>query len=273
MPWLRLAALALVVAGLGLPINDLFRYALLLLAAVPIFAGHISNRLIDWVAAFGVVTLTIAAQLAWPAPRIDEGHNVFIVDGLGGALERTLPADAFRQMSAEFDARFPPDHRCQTQSSGCWRSGGFPDRAYAFSADGIYQDTAYSRRVTDIDFSDPVWHRLGFINESKYNWGGTGELQRGKRNPWNVLHPWRLDMPYFVMSSFSGRLRRQPAVLARPRAVGRPRRAFHRVAAISSFRCRPIEPADIGRRIFGVSIGCAAGDEPRSDGGDTSSTS
>ena len=44
--------LALVVAGLGLPINDLFRYALLLVAAVPIFAGAVSKRPGAWLAAF-----------------------------------------------------------------------------------------------------------------------------------------------------------------------------------------------------------------------------
>ena len=32
--WLKLAALVLVLAALGLPINDLFRYALLVIAAV-----------------------------------------------------------------------------------------------------------------------------------------------------------------------------------------------------------------------------------------------
>jgi hypothetical protein len=42
---LKLAALVLVVAALGLPINDLFRYALLVIAAVLIFAGTLSAHL------------------------------------------------------------------------------------------------------------------------------------------------------------------------------------------------------------------------------------
>ena len=247
--------MALVVAGLGLPINDLFRYALLLLAAVPIFVGAVSHQPSRWLAAFGIVTLTAAVQLLWPAPRIDEGHNVFVVEGRGGALEQGLPADAFRQMSAEFDARFPPGRRCETESFGCWRSGGFPDRAYAFSTDAIYSGAAYSRRVTGIDFSDPVWLRLGFINEAKYNWGGTGELQRGKRNPWwMVLEPWRLGMPYFVMFRFpadfvGSRLCWQGLVLWEG--------AGERFAAWrhDEFACRPIESGDAGRRIFGTSIG------------------
>ena len=44
-----------------------------------------------------------------------------------------------------------------------------------------------------------MWLRLGAINEG-YNWSGGNELQRNKREPrWKLLHPWRLDMPYFVM--------------------------------------------------------------------------
>ncbi|MSP47597.1 MAG: hypothetical protein EXQ83_17590 [Xanthobacteraceae bacterium] len=254
MLWLRIAALALVAAGLGLPINDVFRYALLLLATVPIFVGRVSNRPSLWLTAFGVVTLAIAVQLSWPAPRIDEGHNVFVVEGRGDALEQGLPEDAFRQMSAEFDARYPPERRCDLQSFGCWRKGGFPDRPYAFSADGIYDRAAYSRRVTGIDFSDPVWLRLGFINEAQYNWGGTGEIQRNKRNPWwIVLHPWRLAMPYFVVHRFpadfvGSQLCWQGLVLWEG--------AGERFAAWQQpeFVCRPIEGGDIGRRIFGVSI-------------------
>ena len=75
---------------------------------------------------------------------------------------------------------------CAIGSSGCWR-GEFPARAYAFSADAIFSGADYSRRVTSIDFSDPVWWRLGFINEG-YNWYGGSDLQRDKREPrWKVL--------------------------------------------------------------------------------------
>ena len=87
-----------------------------------------------------------------------------------GALARCsaeLPADAFRVMAAEFDTRYPLERRCDPRASGCWRSGGFPDHAYAFSADAIYDRASYSRRVTDIDFADPVWLRLGFVNEAQ----------------------------------------------------------------------------------------------------------
>ena len=50
--WRKLAALALIVAGIGLPINQLAAYALVLAAAVVIFSGELSAR----------ATMTIAFQ-------------------------------------------------------------------------------------------------------------------------------------------------------------------------------------------------------------------
>ncbi|MDE2285779.1 MAG: hypothetical protein KGK33_14305 [Hyphomicrobiales bacterium] len=58
--------------------------------------------------------------------------------------------------------------RCQPGAAGCWRDSR-PERTYAFSADAILHPSDLSRNVTAIDFSDPVWLRLGFINELRYN--------------------------------------------------------------------------------------------------------
>jgi hypothetical protein len=244
----------LVIASLRLPINDLYRYGLLVLAVVPIFTATVSRRPWHWLAALTVVVIAGAGQALLSAPRIEEGHNVFILDSAGGALQKGLPADAFRLMAAEFDARHPPGSRCDPRHPGCWRGAGLPDRAYAFSTDGIHDRPLYSRRVTDIDFTDPVWWRLGFINEAQYNWFGTSDLQRGNREPWRmVLHPWRLTMPYFVMFRF-------PADFVGSRLCWRGEMLWEgpseRFAVVrhGEFACRQIETGDIGQRIFGVSI-------------------
>ena len=79
-PWLKLAALILVVAALGLPVNDLFRYALLVIATVLIVAGTVSARVAPWLAALTAVVLCVLGQILFAAPRIAEGHNVFLVD-------------------------------------------------------------------------------------------------------------------------------------------------------------------------------------------------
>jgi hypothetical protein len=147
----------------------------------------------------------VLGQVMLAAPRIEEGHNVFLLDRAGGALERGLPPAAFRVMAAQFDARYPPERRCDRAIAHCWRQQGFPDRPFAFSADGIFDRAAYSRRVTGIDFADPVWLRLGFINELRYNWNSQiSDVDRASRDRrfWALVHRWKLEMPWFVMYRF-----------------------------------------------------------------------
>jgi hypothetical protein len=261
--WHRLAAFLLVVAALGLPVNDLIRYALLIFATVVIFSGSVSTNPKAWFAPVAVVVMAVLGKVLLPAPHIDEGHNVFIVDGPGGALEAGLPPEAFAFMKKLFDAQYPPERHCARETSGCWRGLGFPDRAYAFSADGIFQEHEFSRRVTGIDFTDPTWLRLGFVNERKYNWNSIySDVDRVSRlrgaevfrHAWQaVFHPWRLLMPWYVVYRFpadfvGSKLCWTGDVLwegANQDFMAR--RHFQ-------FDCRTIEPTDVGRRIFGVAI-------------------
>jgi hypothetical protein len=255
-PWLKFAVLVLVVAALGLPVNDLFRYGLLVIATVIVVAGTVSRRRTPWLGAVAAVVLCVLAQAWLQAPRIEEGHNVFLIDGAGGALEASLPAAAFRFMAAEFDAKYPPARRCDPAQEGCWRSQAFPRQPFAFSADGIYDRKALSRRVSAIDFSDPVWLRLGFINEHGYNWNSeVSDVTRASRarHSLALIHRWQLEMPWFVMYRFPAAfvgiaLCWQGEVLWEG--------AEERFEPIThpAMRCRTLTPDDIGRRIFGVAI-------------------
>src|ERR1044072_6106077 len=108
----QLAALALVVAALGLPVNDLYAFALLAAAVLVIFTGSIVRSASRWLGAIALTLLVVGVHVLAPAPRIEEGHNVFLIDGPGGALERGLPREAFRAMAERFDAAYPPERRC-----------------------------------------------------------------------------------------------------------------------------------------------------------------
>ncbi len=255
--WLKLAAVVLVIAALGLPINDLFRYGLLVAATVFILVGTVATRIAPWIAAATATALCVLGQTA--APRIEEGHNVFLVDsarGEVGALERGLPADVFQFMTTEFDARYPPERRCDRHNPGCWRAQGFPDRAFAFSADGILDHPELSRRVTGVDFADPVWLRLGFINEHRYNWNSAvSDVDRASRDrrSWALVHRWRVEMPWFVMYRF-------PAAFVGSDLCWRGDVLWEgeggSFAAIHhrSMRCQALAPEDAGRRVVGVAI-------------------
>jgi hypothetical protein len=257
-PWLKLAALILVVAALGLPVNDLFRYALLVIATVLVVAGTVSAQLAPWLAALAAVALCVLAQIMFPAPRIEEGHNVFLIDDAGGgsALEAGLPRAAFRIMAVEFDTIYPPARRCARAQVGCWRGQAFPDRTFAFSADGIFDRAAYSRRVTGIDFSDPVGLRLGFVNELGYNWNSqASDVIRARRDRSSLafLQQWTLAMPWFVLYRF-------PAEFVGSGLCWRGEVLWERADGTfdtithAGMQCRTLTPDDVGRDIFGVAI-------------------
>src|SRR5450759_4516992 len=248
--WRKLAALLLALAAVGLPVKDVGSYALLLLATVVIFSGAVRASAGAWAAAIAIVAVAVAGQFLLAPPRIDEGHNVFLPSP---ALERGLPAEVYRHMAEEFDAVYPPAARCRRGSVGCWQDGGFPDSAFAFSADGILHKTPLSRSVTALDFSDPVWLGLGFVNEVRYNWTADTDVQRAQRDRrfWMGWRRWHLAMPWFEMV-------RLPAAYVGGELCWRGELmwegAGEQFALWSGDGCRTIEAADAGRRIVGIAI-------------------
>lgn len=251
--WRKFAVLVLGVAAVGLPINSLGAYALLTLLTVVTFSGDVRVGARAWLAAAVIVAIAIAGQMLTAPPRIDEGHNVFLPGGPTRALEQGLPAEVYRHLADEFEKQYPPAGHCAPSVVGCWQGGGFPDRAYAFSADGIFHKSDLSRSVTEIDFSDPVWLRLGFVNEAQYNWYPASDVQRSKRerNFWMGLHRWHLTMPWFEMI-------RLPAAMAGGELCWRGELMWEGAGEHFSLwpgeGCRVIEPADADRRIVGVAI-------------------
>ncbi len=258
--WLRLAAMALAAAAVGLPVSDLFGYALLLAAAVAVFAGRMTRSPRAWIAAVAVAALAVLIQALLAVPRIEEGHNVFLGGAQGRALQEGLPAPVHERMLRDFDARYPAGRRCDPAAAGCWRSGAGPARAYAFSADGLPGRPVFSRRVDGIGFSDPVWLRIGAFNERQYNWYvGASDVQRVERERGlrALLHPWRVVMPFFVMY-------RLPADRAGGRLCWRGDLMWeHDGGRFETLRhetmnCRVIAATDTGRMIFGLSVAADA---------------
>jgi hypothetical protein len=254
--WSKLGALVLVLVALGIPVNDLPRYALLVICAVVIWVGDVSRRRNAWLGAVAAVLACLLGHILWAAPRIEEGHNLFLIDAPGGALEASLPSSAFQFMAAEFNARYPPERRCQPTTNGCWRGEAFPQEPYAFSSDGIYDHAALSRRVTGIGFTDPVWLRLGFINEQGYNWNSrVSDVDRASRDGrfWAFLHRWRLEMPWFVMYRFPADFVGS-SLCWRGEVLWEGAGERFDLVSHASMQCRMLASQDVGRRIFGVAI-------------------
>ena len=107
--------------------------------------------------------------------------------------------------------------------------------------------------MTALDFSDPIWLRLGFINDMRYNWYPVSDIQRASRDRrlWMGAHRWHLTMPWFEMirlpAGYAG-----GEVCWRGDVLGEG--AEQRFALWRGDGCRVIEPADAGRRVVGMAI-------------------
>jgi hypothetical protein len=250
------AVLALVVAVVGVPISHVLPYAILVIAAVIVFSGEVIDRGRAWLMAVAIALIAVAGQYVINPPRIDEGHNVFLDDGPGNALVTGLPPEVYRLMAAEFDKVYPAEKRCDPQTSGCWRREGFPPRTYAFSGDGVLDGAPLSRRVAGIDFTDPVWLRLGFTNDARYNWNRTkSDIARFRRDGrfWMGLQRWQLLMPYFVMYQFPAAYVGSDLCWTGD-VIWEERNEQFALLSNTQWACRPIETSDIGKRIFGLGI-------------------
>ena len=248
--WHRLGVLILALVVIGLPINNAVDYAALLAVVLIVVCGDVRTHPRAWLEALGLVIFVVIAQQLLSPPRIEEGHNVFLPST---ELEKALPADVYRQMLAEFDAQYPAARRCDPKQFGCWQQGGFPDQPFAFSADSIWRGAATSRTTTALDFDDPVWLRLGFINDRRYNWTSGNDVTRATRDRrfWMGWHRWDLTMPWFEMI-------RIPAGYVGGTLCWRGTVMWEseneRFTRWPGEGCRAIEAADAGQRVFGIAI-------------------
>lgn len=254
---LRLAAIALCGLAIGLPINTHAAFACLVVIVLVALTAAIHTRIARWLGAAALAATVVIVHATFPAPRIEEGHNAFLIEKSGGALERGLPREAFRIIAEQFNAAYPPSSHCREGTAGCWGFNGLKDDTFALAADGMLDRGAWSRRVTGIDFDNPIWLRLGFVNDLSMNVtgrpGGLERLARDRRSL-AIFGRWQLKLPWFVMYRFpegfvGSRLCWRGEVLWEGA-----NETFERFDS-EDFSCRILQPADIGRRILGVSIG------------------
>ncbi len=253
----KLAVLALVVVTLGLPINNLYVYGLLAVSALVVLTGFVRSDAARWCGAIVLALLVLAQHLLLAAPRIEEGHNVFLIDRPGSALERGLPADAFRAMAQRFDAAYPLERRCKEGEHLCWRPNGIPDRAFAFAADGVFDGHAYSRRVTGIDFQSAIWLRLGIVNDLSLNFvGKAGDVERVRRDRRSlaIFGRWQNKLPYFLMYRFPAAFEGS-SLCWRGDVLWEGQGEKFESLPQPDWACRTLRAEDIGRRIFAFSIG------------------
>jgi len=253
---LRIGVLVLALAAVGLPVNNLFKYTLLLALGACVLVGSIERRSPRWIAAAALAALVAAAHMIWPAPRIEQGFNVFL-PGPALAQSSGLPADVLRVLGEQFNVRYPPEKGCTERSRPCWRPQRMPAAdGYAFSADGIYDRPAFSRRVAGIEFSDPVELRLGIVNEYIYNWpDDASDVVRFTRDrkSLNLFDRFRVTFPLFIVHRFPVQFAGSDLCWRGTLMWEGPGGHFETITH-QDMACRTLRAEDAQRRIYAASI-------------------
>ncbi len=151
-----LALIVLIAACFGLPLDGWLSFAFLSFASVAALVGTIGTDRRRWTAAVAVALACIVLRNVLPAHQIEEGHAVFspVADG---PLAAALPGEVFSAMQRRYRA-LQPNFAPRP-----------PERAWAFSADGIWQRSPLSRSRRGIDFDGRSLLRIGTINDIAYN--------------------------------------------------------------------------------------------------------
>ena len=253
--WRKLAVLVLAVAAVGLPINHVGIYALLLIVAVVVFTGEVSARLRAWAAALAIVA--VADRRAMVAVAAAHRRGAQCVSARCRAWRCCCAAcrrEVYQHMAAEFDAVYPLAVRCKPARPAAGRAA-IPSAPSLFPPTAFSTDPICRARRRRIDFSDPVWLRLGFVNERALQLVDRRARRAPRRPRPPLLHGparWHFAMPWFEMIRLPAGLCRRPIVLARRDHVGRRGRPIRRSGA-ATVAARS-QAADAGRRVFGIAI-------------------
>ena len=229
----RIAAGVFVAAAIGLPVLDTWE-ALLLVASLflVVFSAGRPER---WrlAAAAAIVLAIVGVKAVLPRADIAEAHNVFMLLGDGGPLQRGLPPEIFASWQAQFERLHP---RTAEVPPFSWRAhAAEPKSLFVQSADSIWRTPKYSRQVDAIDFTTLGEFRGAFANDITYNFWA-GDLSRD-------------SLPFYVMyeltpASAGSRLAWQGQLFWEGEG-GRFEEVVHAEPA-----SREIVPADAGRRVY-----------------------
>ena len=170
-------------------------------------------------------------------------------------LQQRLPADVYQQMAQEFDTIYPPAVRCKPGSTGCWQDQGRPDRAVRVFR---RQHLAQERRLAGGDGAR--FFRPGLAAARIHQRAQLQLVQRrARRAPCRPRPPF-LDGVQALASRHAvvrdgapaGGFCRRANCAGAARSCGKARRSIS--PRWPGGGCRTIEPADAGRRVFGIAI-------------------
>jgi len=162
--------LALMIAVIGLPINHLFSYGVLMIAVIVLAVARVTAQRRSWAIAIVIVLAALIGKAPSMPPRSRKVTTCFLPGGADKSSLAAWPADVYKAMAAGIRPRLSDRRPVPTPRPSDAGRPAPPKRVYAFSFDGIYDKPAYSRRVNRHRFLDAEWQRFGFVNEVAFNW-------------------------------------------------------------------------------------------------------
>ena len=235
----RAAALVLLTVVLDPPITDWERFVAWMLGLLAVSSSPAPRSWHRLALAALICALALAGRYTLPRLHIEEAHQYFL-PGPVEPVREWLPSPVLAALDGQFRARYPPEHWCEPEAGGCWRSALPPRDRFSFSADAFLRERQYSRVVSSVDFRGLGELRAGFTNRVETNWWDRTSDVRRRNLPFYVMYVlpaeaagstlcWRGDLWWEEAGGF--------------RDLSDDRGA-----------CRAIEASDAGRRVFGISV-------------------
>ncbi len=266
----RFAILALIILTLGIPVTELWRFLLLVVAVMALCFGSIRLETRRWLIALAAVAVVCALSFALPGPRIEEGDNVYIPVGTAlDVYEAELPPDAERLMKQIFDDSYINNSKGLPGSPDWWQAEPFKqhpspflDQAFSPSSDALLQRPKYSRSVDGVDFNSQDEARIGAIDRRVYNFYQPSS-KKGHQAVLGFANTARIDrdaMPFFAMVELNGALA-GGEICWRGQTLWEGEHGKFSLVDHPHRACQPVTEQDNGERVFALSI---ARDKPLS---------
>jgi len=186
----KIILVVFVFVQLGLPILDLWKMLLLLGSCLAIACCYLHLKKRRMYLSILIVILVIVIKNFLPNASINEGHNIFLYTGDGGALQQGLPPEIFKEWRQAFEKQYPPEQ----YPNAHWRQTT-QTTLYAHSSDALWRTSRYSRQVNIISFKNLSEFRGGFANDIRYNFFSD--------DPISFARNFQVQLPFFVMYEFS----------------------------------------------------------------------
>ena len=133
-----------------------------------VVCGDVRTHPRAWMQALGLVIFVVIAQRFCRRRESRRGTMFFC---RARRSRKRLPADVYRQMTCRVRCAISARATLRPEATGLLAERWFPGSAFCiFGRQHLAQSRTHRARSTALDFDDPVWLRLGFVNDLRYNW-------------------------------------------------------------------------------------------------------